>query len=192
MMPHAEMCRLSDLTAASPSSLDGRTVRTVGKVLTYDPNTCVALLTEPKPPSQTSPSSLRVLTHLVDAENFLAGSTVMVIGELEEDLSHVEEVLDNMDLEPDLFDQTMEETSTASIQHNSLDDETASVEHKGLEEAKNESVEQEQGLCCRESGNGKPTLNIFLKARASSCADRLDYELYLRSLDVMKDLTLDL
>lgn len=150
MMPHATICRLLDITLASVSDMNGRSVRTVGKILTFDPGDSLAVLIEPKQSAIKSAPPLKVSTKLLDDENFCPGSTVMVIGELEEVIGDAETVVDSETcIDPKLL--------------SSIDPE------------KNKSKQ----------------IEVILKARASTCADRLDYELFLRSLEILKNLTLE-
>ncbi|KAK3773040.1 hypothetical protein RRG08_009330 [Elysia crispata] len=69
---------ISDLAASSPHSLDGKTVRVVGRVERYEAPSNQALLSEPN----NNSGKLLVDASLTDADNFRPGSLVMLIGEL--------------------------------------------------------------------------------------------------------------
>ena len=74
---------ISDILAIPPLYTQGQSVRVVGRVLSYDPVTSIAVVVEPRCTKAADVSGLLVDSSLVGEEDFGVGSLVMLVGELE-------------------------------------------------------------------------------------------------------------
>ncbi|CAL1543472.1 unnamed protein product [Lymnaea stagnalis] len=84
---HGVPTLIPEIVSVCPDAYDEKSVRVVGRVDHYDAFKCIALLSEPNKPSSSS-VKLRVNTRLTDQADYIVGSQVMLIGELEKvDLS---------------------------------------------------------------------------------------------------------
>ncbi|XP_059144752.1 uncharacterized protein LOC131931934 [Physella acuta] len=66
---------------SSQQSLEGKSVRVVGRVDQHDIHTNIVMLSEPNKQN----CQIRVDIHLTDTDQYVKGSLVMLIGELEKD-----------------------------------------------------------------------------------------------------------
>ncbi|KAH9491404.1 hypothetical protein Btru_031262 [Bulinus truncatus] len=74
---------IHEIIATPYDALHVRSVRVVGRIVNYDPVKNLAFLIEPNQ-SIPSPHQLTVDTSLTDSSDYINGSQVMLIGELEE------------------------------------------------------------------------------------------------------------
>ncbi|XP_005109273.1 uncharacterized protein LOC101860368 [Aplysia californica] len=82
--PHGVPTHISEMLNSPVESMEGKSVKVVGRVASFNPETATAMLVEPKRSKVQAPrGNLRVNTWLVDAADFRPGSKVMLIGELE-------------------------------------------------------------------------------------------------------------
>ena len=195
---HGVPTHISEILNTPDSSLDGASVRVVGRVMTFDPSSSIAELADPKP-SASAPAagSLRVNTELVDCEGFVSGGLVMIIGELEtED--------EDFDFNKNK-DSTDQSTSSPTDMNDSLADlfadissdfETMELNLQSPVQSPAKKIQKlETGTNTLTSGQltgaPKQSVRLILKARVATCCDRLDYELYRRGVDVKRTLSLD-
>ena len=163
--PPGVMTRVATLTSAPMHQLEGMSVRVVGRVVIYDPVGDIAWIQDPKGSQKDAYKSEAERKHTLGSAS--QEFDLKKVGSAVDENADLNKLLkvDTQLVDSDIFCQGSIVMVIGELEINEVC----------------ELSEEMDGMDAIETV-------LALKARAASCADSLDYNLYLRSLDVLAKL----